>query len=338
MAKWYVKSNATGNEDGTTEADAWVNSTQITGTSTGDQILLYAVSDEVLTTAFIPPTGAIGARLDITGVSATGVNDGTRYVFDGNSASARGIQLSNTTVSITFSNIEIKNCTSDGVESSSSSNLGCAFNNCYSHDNGGLGFKATRMTNSEFVNCIAKDNTGDGFDSREKTLFMGCKAIGNGVYGFDGHSSGSVIHYNCMAIDNGTDGYQALQGHVYINCIADNNTSDGWFVNAVGCHLVECKATNNGAYGLNLVSMAFLNGVYIPAGGEDGANTTAPTTGNFEDYTLAGHKTADLAGTDTDAGYVNSAADNFIASLSSLFLLRVSTPFACISLAFSVSI
>lgn len=312
-------------------ADAYIHSTG-SGTSPYDtwekaannEAQTQAVVDAAVAGETIHAAGTITltARLDIdqnsgsvavgfikfVGYNASHVNDGTRFILDGNDATASVIYNSAKSYWL-FENIEVKNSSSaSGFDSS-----GCDYNvfvNCCSNNNAVAGFNTYRYIHSTFIRCIAYANTSYGFGQEryQYTKYFFCRARDNGGAGFDFIYTGKTLAIGCIADNNGTAGFGEVgSGTTLFNCVSDNNTTNGIRMRATAfiSSVIGCRSTNHsgtGDVGLDLVSQLVLYG-WNYYQNNDGANVQNATVAYEIPYNGSGTDTEDQG--DTESGYVN---------------------------------
>ena len=166
--------------------------------------------------------------------------------------------------------------------------------NCYSFDNGDLGFFIANneppitgfKAEYDLVNCHAFGNGTEGFQHRGKFMlvrYVNCTAKGNTSYGFRANALNSDattlgVYTQCTATDNGAAGFlvnktvsETVGAHMFQNCIAENNTAsyqvsiqapncswNGGRVSAVG-KTAGLNATATGTY-LQIIGGDFYSG------------------------------------------------------------------------------
>lgn len=280
MADYYIDTNGSG----TSPYDSWAK-------AANTKELAQTVLDTVVAGETVHARGSLilTATLDIDqhegdktggfikfiGYNAAGVNDGTRFVIDGNNA-ATDVLKNSSMNRWWFENIECKNSNGgDGFEG-----VGALYNvflNCCANNNDVMGFSTYNFQHSIYIRCVAYSNTADGFgNSRSGQLYLFCRSRDNGQSGFDlNWLSGTCI--GCIADHNGNDGYENLGYNAYLfNSIADHNTDDGCFLRTTGelSLLVGCRITNHsgvGDIGINANSSILLHG-WNYYDGNDGNN------------------------------------------------------------------
>lgn len=314
MADAYIHSTGSGTSPYDTWAKAANNATQ------AQAVLDAAVAGETIHAA---GTITLAAQLDIdinegnitsgfikfVGYNASHVNDGARFILDGNNA-ATNIIYNNSMNYWYFENIEVKN-SNGGNGFAGISVYYNLFINCCANNNDALGFDTNKYARSQFFKCIAYSNTGDGFGTGQTYQnYVFCRSRDNGQSGFDlGTYGGSLI--GCISDHNGNDGFENVNySPILFNCISDDNTDDGVTRQSDSPHigsLIGCRITNHsdvGDIGVNANS-TFLSHGWNYYEDNDGANIQ---NGTLAYEILDDGATTDLEDTpDTNAGYTSEA-------------------------------
>ena len=312
MADAYIHSTGSG----TSPYDTWEKAAN--NAAQAQAVVDAAVAGETIHAA---GTITLAAQLDIdlnegnttsgfikfVGYNASHVNDGTRFILDGNNA-ATNVIYNNSMNYWYFENIEAKN--SNGGDGFTGTGVVYnAFINCCANNNDIVGFDTYNLGRSYYIRCVAYSNTGDGFGAGlayQHCLF--CRSSDNGQSGFDiQYTSGSMI--GCIADHNGNDGFENQSGSVLLfNCVSDGNTDDGVVGTTAVPYIqsvIGCRVTNHsgaGDIGVDAKSSIFLHG-WNYFQDNDGAN--------IQNGTLAYEILDDGSGTDaedqgdTESGYVD---------------------------------
>ncbi len=324
MPTYYVDPAATGLNDGSSWENAWtsINSAlALSAVAAGDTV--YCRGSQTLSSV---PTnqnaGSLsGGFIKFIGCNASGVNDGTYFVLNANSAVANAWN-NNAKSYIWLENLELKNATSHGWTRSANSYWGqCVFVNVYSHDNGGNGFECYYsqgpLSPVVWFRCKANNNGGSGFYDNYSGFFVwyGCEAIGNSSSGIKcrGNSTFLGVMEHCLLHQN-TDN-QVVSGSSS-TAFVSGSVIDGGLNNGISttnglCLVIGGRITNHSvATKLGLESLT--SAKYLIAASYLGGNTTDITAGSYEILTING-STSDMTfgGTDSDHGYTDSANDNF---------------------------
>lgn len=254
-------------------------------------------------------SGSVAAGfIKFVGYNASHVNDGTRFILDGNDATA-GVVYNSAKVYWLFENIEVKNSSSGaGFDSS-----GCDYNvfiNCCSNNNGGAGFNTYRYIHSTFIRCIAYANTSYGFGQEryQHIKYFFCRSRDNGGAGFDFIYTGKTVAIGCIADNNGTAGFiEVSSGTTLFNCVANGNTTHGIKMRATPwiAAIIGCRSTNHsgaGDIGFDLVSQLVLYG-WNYYQNNDGANIRNASVAYEIPYNGSGTDAEDQG--DTESGYVD---------------------------------
>lgn len=257
MATYYANFDlATGNNDGTTAANAWqtlqraVDGTGGTQPTAGDIVRCQG-------------TDTLGANLDLDGLSgdgttgmvrwigmsdiSAGTNDGTRVVID-------GIDTYTCTATATnfwyFENFEFTQMSTSGIVSATSPDnwifINCSFNN-----NGTHGIDSLQMQLSLFVRCAFYNNTEIGIYRGTTNRYILCSMHDNTLSGISAAAS-AVIIIGCLIYDNGDDGITDVDNETLIfNTVINGNADNGVSVAAVNrfVFLIGSRITNHSGAG-----------------------------------------------------------------------------------------
>lgn len=313
MADAYIHSTGSGTSPYDTWAKAANNATQT------QAVVDAAVAGETIHAA---GTITLAAQLDIdinegnitsgfikiVGYNASHVNDGTRFILDGNNAAVNVI-YNNSMDFWWFENIESKNSNGgDGWEGTGPSNenvfINCCANNCDAS-----GFATYNFNRAVYVRCVAYSNNGDGFgNGRSGQKYLFCRSRDNGQSGFVSQYGSGAVCIGCIADHNGNDGFEDIYyGNILFNCIADDNTDDGIVSRTTTLLdlIVGCRVTNHdvaGQIGINANSRPLLHG-WNYYQNNDGANIQNGTLAEEVPYNGAGTDAEDQG--DTESGYVD---------------------------------
>lgn len=257
MATYYVDPAGSN----TAPYDTWAKAA--TGLQTavtacvGKGNIIYARGTQTLTGSInfaSAASGAIGAHNKIIGCNASGDNDGTYFVLDGNNsngASAAGIWTQTATY-WWLENIHVTQCQGDGVGGSAGYATSWVFVNCKASSNGGAGFNANGAQSPGRVlyKCISLNNGGNGYTNNRMSLLMFCVAKGNGARGFQSYGE---VFYGCLAVNNTTDGLHDYSGDVF-NCVVDGNGTNSTHVGIdlpyARTSAIGCRVTNQTGIGI----------------------------------------------------------------------------------------
>ena len=314
MTTYYADFDlATGDNDGTTAANAWKTFADViagsngTAPAAGDTVLCKG-TDTLAATVTVNLDGTYnGGYIKFIGVDASWANVGgsTRAVLDANGGGfscmtfngagyiwMENFRLTNTSKAVGKNGV-------DYVTSYSDNNIwvNCVADNCY------VGFQGTGYGRYlTFIKCLAHTNASTGFQIKYAD-YKFCRAHSNAGHGFNVNFG---ITLSCIAHDNGGDGFYSYTNYSPINCVAYGNTGDGFdfpFASCV-CQLVGCRVTNN-AVGINVSANLRASLFYYY-----GDNTTE-TAGGYDEILNDGASTITLNGTDTDEGFVDPANDDY---------------------------
>ncbi|MDY0208366.1 MAG: hypothetical protein RBR82_17350 [Pseudomonas sp.] len=257
MATYYVDPAGSN----TAPYDTWANAATSLQTAvsacSGTGNIIYARGTQTLTGSIdfaSAASGALGFYNKIIGCNASGDNDGTYFVLDGNNsngASAAGIWSSNRTF-WWLENIHVTRCLGDGVGGSNSYANSWVFVNCKSSSNGGVGFNGNSAASTSRIlyKCISLNNGGNGYSNNRSSLLMFCVAKGNGARGFNGYGE---VFYDCLAVNNKAEGIYTYGGDI-INCVVDGNgttsTHAGIDLPYTRTSAIGCRVTNQTGIGI----------------------------------------------------------------------------------------
>lgn len=314
MTTYYVDPTATGNDDGTTQTDAWTSFQRAVdgtgGTQPGAGDIVYCRSagsgDDETLSASIGMDGTSGSvasgRVNFIGVNSSWINDGTRYVINANS------QTNGWLCSGSYKyaeNFEIYGASGDGVDWTSANWAGWLLKNIVSRDNSGAGFDCyySGVPGNVFLECQAYGNTLEGFERAYKGAFcVFCSSHDNGGQGFDQGSDRVEpgLWFGCLSYDNGGDGFYASNSVVGINLVSHSNTGDGYQQSGQLGLLIGSRLTTNTSYGINRTSGLFdIYNCYI------GGNSTGDISGTVSKLLMQGNSTVTESGSDTNQGYTS---------------------------------
>lgn len=232
MTDYYVDPAATGSNDGSTWTNAWTDVQTAFDTVTAGNTC-YCRGTQTLTSRIDVDTNegsSTTGRIKFIGCNASGVNDGTAFVIDGNSAVANCLYLSAIGDFVSYINLEVKNATGNGVDGSGSL-IGVDVINCSFHDHGGYGFRGYALNLSSHIHRSSFYNNST-----------------HGMYSFRGSSiTNSVFRDNTEA---GID-FVYASGMLMGNLIVNNGHS-GIYRNGTGSLIINNVIDNNGRWGLDL--------------------------------------------------------------------------------------
>lgn len=243
--------------------------------------------------------------IKLIGYNGSEVNDGTRFVIDGDNA-AVNILMNASMDYWWFENIEVKNSNGgDGFEASGPANKN-VFVNCCANNNDVYGFSTYNFNEGKFIRCVSYSNTNDGFgNGRSTQAYLFCRSHDNGGSGFDLYYVTGYL-FGCIANNNTNDGFDNVRPDL-INCVSDNNTDNGYqaHVSTYMPSLIGCRITNHdgsGDIGVNAGGQFLLSG-WNYYQNNDGANIQNDGLVMEIPYNGSGTDVEDQG--DTESGYVD---------------------------------
>jgi len=267
MATYYADFDlGTGNNDGTSWADAWQTMADAiagsNGTAPADNDLVYCRGTDTLgaSPALNASSTATTGYTKWIGVNGSGVNDGTRTVLDSNGGNWHALSLGgnyNWIENFAFTNT---GTTYDGLWGGGDYNVfvNCAAYSCADRGFGSLG------TNNIYIRCVAYSNGGDGFNCTTTPQCFLCCSHDNTGHGFA--LSTTALTYACLAYDNGDDGFNSIGlNGAMLHCVSDGNADDGVVISSGQTTVIGCRITNHsgsGDIGLNYGSGSDYDGAY----------------------------------------------------------------------------
>ena len=262
LTRYVDHSLSTGNNDGTTEADAWwflYKATAAIKTDAGtNNFKVFVKASETYGTDGTSPNPA---ESDDAGHDGAGGNAGaiiyvdqlapgftTPNVFegyfgtpgdggvvtldcayDGANKLTNGIWIITGANNWIFKNFAVINAAGDGVEGASAADS-LTFKNVRVKNSGGMGWNLDNTC--AFENCVADGNT-IGFDADNIVVFVSCIARNNSSSSFK--CINNAVAYNCLTYDNGdTDVIDfSGAGACVLGCTIDGN-EDGGKTSSIG--------------------------------------------------------------------------------------------------------
>lgn len=259
----WVDPLAVGDDDGSSEANAWTTTQRaIDGTdgvqpATGDNVFCKhtgvagAVDETVAAT--IDVDGNDGDTTDgyinFLAVNSLGVEDGSKYVIDFESAvGTDGLKFAADYIhfrNFIFLNSAASGVTTDGIVNKMwlehvEANL-CA----------GSGFSIAAVIDGLFTDCVTNNNTATGIYKVRDSLLIRPVAIGNGAYGIRTFEHATVCDPLVAGSGNYNIYFASKGNHVY-GGVSDGSAVNGVYgaAGAVGCSVTQHRITHNGGKGI----------------------------------------------------------------------------------------
>ena len=318
MATYYVDPAAAGLNDGSSWADAFTDLQAAIAVAAASDVV-YCRGTQTLTAPITYScSGSLTSGLiDWIGCNASGVDDGTRFVLDGNSSVANCLNSDGGGYS-RFKNFEIKGATANGVYDATADSNSCTFINCKFHLNGGTGFNGGSWGNTTYFKCSFDNNGSYGAQSNYAgtNKYLLCTFRGNlsGYYQY-ANMAYSTFHFGCIFSDNtGNGAFLPYGGWTIVNCVFDGNGGFGMNTDFSNCYrgtsLVGNRITNNGSYGIHDVAIGYFLGTvaYNYFNGN--------TSGDFGPYIVIDDAFLEDSGVETNLytgiqGYVDAANGDY---------------------------
>jgi len=271
MATYYADFDlTTGNNDGTTAANAWQTMQRAVDGTGGTQ----PTANDIV---YCKGTDTLAANLDLDGLSGDGANGLVKWIGvssldpvtnDGTRATLDGVDTYTCTATTidywSMENFEFTQMAGDGFTGVSSPRY-WFFDNCSFNNNSSAGLNPGDMTGTFFVRCTFYANGTDGIASSGQNItFIFCSMhdnTGDGLFS----SYRQYIHFiGCLIYDNGDDGIGSIGvGIKFFNCTINGNTSHGMRIENLAL-LIGNRITNQsgtGKYGIyNYAGRVFISG------------------------------------------------------------------------------
>lgn len=138
----------------------------MTGASSGNTVTAHIVVGITQISINVGGTNAAG-YIRFIGVNSSWAIDGTRFILDGNSATANGLIFANAADLVWLQNAEVKNLagtTKNGFSFAATASSPVLIN-CCSNNNTGSGFLISNATFGIYFCCVAYNNAVCGFNS-----------------------------------------------------------------------------------------------------------------------------------------------------------------------------
>ncbi len=186
----------------------------------------------------------------VTGVNGAWTEDGTRAIFDGEGNQTPAVhiwQFDNTTDAWWFTDIEIDEATSDGIDASTAISAANILVNIYIHNCTAQGLDGSAFSNSILVLCRFESNGSHGGHVDNNCALMLCQALNNTDVGF--FSEVQVTFIGCVSHGNGTGFFALGERSFFSHCVADGNATRGFYFETVQGVVMACRTTNHSGAG-----------------------------------------------------------------------------------------
>jgi hypothetical protein len=320
MSTYYVDPAATGAADGSSWTDAWTSLQTAADTAeAGDTVYCRGTQTLAAAIDFDTNSGSdASGYIKFIGCNASGTNDGTYFVLDGDSTSANGIVVGAVSM-VWLENIKVQNCTNSGIDNSYSNADYWMLINVWITANGSYGIDSVLVFRYWTLwRCVITNNSSGGTYRMVRTRFVECRVQGNTGYGVKANQESDVFS-GCLLVDNDANS-GTLQ--TFLSCVIDSHATKA-ISGGSQCLLVGCRVTGN-AIGLEATgsTRAALACCYF------GGNTTDIDGSAYDAMPIDGSTSHVVTGgADTDDGYVDSASDDYnLASDATLRSFAVELP------------
>ncbi len=283
-------------------ADGIDNVTQV------DQETISAVSVDGLQVD--GTTGTNSAQIIFTGTNGSWVNDGTKPILDGGSATTKATNCLyiDGPDYYRFENFQITDASGDGLSTNGAVTqdywivINCDFDNC-----GGDGADVEDMDRSLYIGCKFFSNTGNGCDTLGSlSNFIWCSFYNNTGNGIEKGTDDSQMFYGCI-IHNNAGSYGAfLDAEIkIINCVIDGNTTGLRISSSIGGSIVLSNRITNNTTGANMSGPHPLGWNLFDTNGTDTSGA------NLIILEYKGDADTNEYDPDADDGYNDRANDDF---------------------------
>lgn len=228
MTDYFVDPAASGAADGSNWTNAWTSlQTALDAVSTAGS-KIYCRGTQTLAAQIDVDTNYGAATSDwiyVIGVNSSGIEDGTTFKLNGNSAVASCLVFTATANYYQFKHIECYGATSHGISAGAINTNGNIFDGCISRDNGGLGINGYFIVAGLITRCAVYGNSGTGIYTRSSLLFNA--VYDNDSHGIDGVYLNAPVIGNLIYNNTGRGIYRLGVSSFTFNNVIDGNGDDG---------------------------------------------------------------------------------------------------------------
>lgn len=296
--RWVDSTKTLGNDDGTSEADAFLSIEGAMGVWNAGDDIRWKNTETQTGKLSCMRSGDVGNFIEITAYDDSGPLTDDYAVLDGNSAADNWIEFNNV-MYIKWTNIHFTNCTSHGLEELANSE-GFVFENCKFSLCGGRALY--RLNDLTFNNCVFLNNSDVEVYQATNVVENACIHI-NGLDCIWGGSNYRLI--NTIIHDYDTGITSATSDSFIISCIIDTIAYAAIALTNDFSHIYNSRITNS-TTGISFAASAKYstyghNYFYNPG-------DTDITDGSTVSHDMGGNR---LTGVNSGTGYADLGSHDF---------------------------